>query len=117
MGIFNCKDIDKEEQFSKTLCINRKRKEKKCGQHNKDLLSGLERNSQAIITGYDTALDVKSKRRMLELGFITGKKISVEQISILGDVLLIEINGYLLSLRADIAKHIFVKQISKRESL
>ena len=85
--------------------------------NNKFFLSQLSKNQQATIIGYDNIIDTKTKRRLLELGFVKGKKVTLEQVSILGDVLLIEINNYLLSLRSSIAKHILIKQISNKESV
>lgn len=85
--------------------------------NNKLFLSQLSKNQQATIIGYDNIIDTKTKRRLLELGFVKGKKVTLEQISILGDVLLIEINNYLLSLRSSIAKHILINQISNKESV
>lgn len=117
MGIFNCKSKSYgKEQFSNAQCFSGKRKIKDTIQ-NKNLLCNLDINTQAIIIGYDKTIDAKTKRRMLELGFVNGKKVVLLQKSILGEVILVEINGYLLSLRVEIAKHIQVKQIESKENI
>ena len=53
--------------------------------------------------------DQKLKRRLLELGFVKNTKIKVTNFSILNDVVLIEIMGYVISLRQRIASKIVLK--------
>ncbi len=55
------------------------------------------------ICGISKSASIKIKRRLLELGLTEGQKVRVCRRSLLGKVLLIEIRGYTLSLRRDIA--------------
>lgn len=71
-------------------------------------LASLNVGDRCEIVGFSKSLDVSTKRRLLELGIVPGKIVVLEQISFLGDVLLIQINGYLLSLRKSIALQINV---------
>ena len=116
MEIFKQIRGNKEKDVN-ALCFNAKfNTNQQAGENVKEIntLNSLKINSKATIIGYDKSIDIKTKRRMLELGFVNGKTIMLGSKSFLGDVLLIEINGYLLSLRADIAKHILIKQILNR---
>lgn len=74
-------------------------------------ISKLKINETAEILFYDENIEKNIKRRLLELGFITGQKIKLLQTSFLGDVLLLEINGYLISLRNNIANKIACRRI------
>lgn len=71
-------------------------------------LASLNVGDKCEIVGFSKSLDDSIKRRLLELGIVPGKAIVIEQISFLGDVLLIQINGYMLSLRKSIALQIKV---------
>ena len=62
----------------------------------------------ATIYGFLDGINYGVKRRLLELGFVKDTIIKTDNISILKDVMLFELNGYLLSLRKNIAKYILV---------
>ena len=74
-------------------------------------LSEIKRDSQAKVIGFSPNCSYKIKRRLLELGFFNGTMITLSQRSFLNEVLLVELNGYLISLRADIAKNIIVENV------
>lgn len=74
-------------------------------------LSEIKRDSQAKVVGFSHNCSYKIKRRLLELGFFNGTIITLNQRSFLNEVLLVELNGYLISLRADIAKNIIVENV------
>ena len=48
-------------------------------------------------------------RRLLELGFLPGRKIRVAKKSLSRKTVLVEISGYLLALRCTVAQAIFVE--------
>lgn len=58
------------------------------------------------IHGLSTSLT----RRLCELGFIKGQKIKLIKKSLLGKVFLVEIRGYILSLRRNIIASIYVEK-------
>ena len=49
------------------------------------------------------------RRRLFDLGFTDGQTIKKIQTSLLGKVILVQIRGYLLSIRSSIADSIMVK--------
>ena len=49
------------------------------------------------------------RRRLFDLGFTKGQTIQKIQTSLLGKVILVQIRGYLLSIRSSIADSIMVK--------
>ena len=53
------------------------------------------------------------EKRLMELGFVPECEIVVQKHSLLDDVILININGYMLSVRKDIAKYIIVRGVNK----
>ncbi|MBE7075160.1 MAG: ferrous iron transport protein A [Clostridiales bacterium] len=75
-------------------------------------LSELKKGDKALIIKIDNNIPFKIKRRLLELGFVENTKICLHSISILGEVLLLELNGFLLSVRKNIAKHIQIKKVN-----
>lgn len=52
---------------------------------------------------------ISIKRRLLELGFLPGRCVKVSRKSLSKKTILVEIQGYLLALRCDVAKSIFVE--------
>ncbi len=50
----------------------------------------------------------KIRRRLYELGFTKGEKVRVVRLSMLAYAYLIEVRGYTLTLRKDIARYILV---------
>ena len=64
-------------------------------------------NQNYKVVGFDGNDQIM--RRFLELGFSVGEKIKIVSTSLQKKVLLIEIRGYLLSVRADLLSRIFVE--------
>ena len=54
--------------------------------------------------------DAKVERRFLELGLIVGQKVRIISKSVLKKVFLIEIRGYLLSVKSSLLKYIIVER-------
>lgn len=52
---------------------------------------------------------ISIKRRLLELGFLPDRCVKVSRKSLSKKTILVEIQGYLLALRCDVAKSIFVE--------
>lgn len=82
-------------------------------QENKKILNEINKKDVVKFIGFSQDISLKIKRRLLELGFVKDTIITLSQKSFLNEVLLIELNGYCLSLRSDIAKCIIVEKISK----
>ncbi len=76
-------------------------------------LSDAKKGSTVKLIGFNKSASKKTKRRLLELGFLQNSIIKLDQISFLNEVLLVELNGYLISLRKDIAKNIVVEMQNK----
>lgn len=76
-------------------------------------LSDVKKGSTVKLIGFKELVNQKIKRRLLELGFLQNSIIKIDQISFLNEVLLVEINGYLISLRKDIAKNMIVETGNK----
>ncbi len=72
-------------------------------------LSSAKKNKSYCIVGYDKNLSIKILRRLCDLGLTIGQTVIVTNYSLLKKAMLIEIRGYLLSLKIDIAKRIIVK--------
>jgi ferrous iron transport protein A len=49
--------------------------------------------------------------KLMEMGFIPGEKVTVQQVAPLGDPISIEVAGYHLSLRLNEASKVFVEEI------
>ncbi len=77
-------------------------------------LSELKTGESANIVGFVENISNKIKRRLLELGFFENVLIKLAHKSFFNEVLLLELNGYTISLRSDIAKNILVKRTSKQ---
>ena len=72
-------------------------------------------NLKNVKTGkYYKILDIsqyatdKIRRRLLELGFTSGEYIKIIRKSLIGKTLLVEIRGYILSIRDSISQNIIV---------
>ena len=72
-------------------------------------LNKLKVSQVGIIKNYSSNIETNLKRRLLELGFCDEVKVKVVNKSFLGEVVLIEINGYVLAIRKNILKNIMVK--------
>jgi Fe2+ transport system protein FeoA len=57
----------------------------------------------------DKAAPMKVRRRLAELGFISGQLLKIERKSLMGETYLIEIRGSFLSVRKDLAKFLIVE--------
>lgn len=62
-------------------------------------------------SGVITTINAKGaiKRRLMDMGVISGSEIHLEKVAPLGDPIEVKIKGYNLSLRKEDAKNIFVK--------
>lgn len=72
-------------------------------------LCNLKVGENAIIKGYLYNSDLKIKRRLMELGFVVGESVRLEEVSMFKEVMLFSVRGYLISLRKEIAKYIEVE--------
>jgi len=73
-------------------------------------LATLRAHRPARITGFD--LPPELKRRLLEMGLTTGTPLRVIRCAPLGDPIEVEVRGYRLSLRKQVARGIQVDCIS-----
>ena len=78
-------------------------------------LNRVKKGTSVIEVGFSEKTDQKIKRRLLELGFLKDTVVTLSEISFLKEVLLMELNGYTISLRSDIAKNIQVKEIGDKK--
>ncbi|MBQ8908826.1 MAG: ferrous iron transport protein A [Clostridia bacterium] len=60
------------------------------------------------VDSIDKAAPLKIKRRLLELGFTCGQAVKIIRKSLFGQTYLIEIRGYLLSIRKSLTDYIVV---------
>lgn len=51
----------------------------------------------------------KLKRRLFELGFLSGQKVKVERMSALGKTVMVVFRGITLTMRKDILQYIMIK--------
>lgn len=72
-------------------------------------LTSSKINKTYIIENISELTSLKIKRRLLELGFTKGQKIKLLRKSLLGKAYLIEIRGYTLTLKKQIATFIEIK--------
>lgn len=63
-----------------------------------------------LIEGYAKESSLQFKRRLLELGLTPGQNVKVVRKSLLGKTVLVEIRGYMLSLRKDLLSFILVRE-------
>ena len=75
----------------------------------KTMLSNLCKNQKAKIIEYNKFMPQKTKRRLLELGFVKGAEIKILAESVFNEVLLISFFAGTMALRKDTAKHILVE--------
>lgn len=57
----------------------------------------------------ESKLPLKMVRRLCDLGFTPGQKVRLLRKSLLGKVLLVELRGYTLSIRGELAKAVLVQ--------
>ncbi len=68
-----------------------------------------KKNKTYVVCGFCGKLD-GVQRRFLELGFAVGQKVKVVATSLAKKVFLIELRGYVLSVRASLLERILVKE-------
>lgn len=61
------------------------------------------------ILGYSENVAIKIKRRLLELGLTVGQTVKIARKSLLGKAYLLEVRGYSLSMRRNLASFILVR--------
>lgn len=72
-------------------------------------VNDLQSNEQAIIIGLD-GLDGHLETRLLDLGLMSGALVTFIRRAPLGDPVWLEIKGYQLALRREVAARILVKR-------
>ena len=72
-------------------------------------LSSLNNGEEAEIAGISKALRGKQRRRLLDLGFVPGTKISTLMKSVGGDPIAYQLRGTTIALRKNQAESIFIK--------
>ena len=70
----------------------------------------IKRNKYVVVDRLDEKASPKLRRRLLELGFTRGQKLRVRRKSILGQTYLVEIRGYILTLRKNIMQFVVVRE-------
>lgn len=73
-------------------------------------LFNCKNNKNYSIIGIKEDCYYSIKRRLLDLGFTKGQSVCKVKSSLLNKVVLIEIRGYLLSLKSKIADYILVEE-------
>ena len=104
MGNFFCK-CDCNIGCGRAIKVN-KQKNTECF-----CLNNFVENDVVCVCEISDKLSEGVLRRLLELGFVVNAKVRVEKFSFLKEVVIVEINGYLISLRSDISKHILCKRM------
>lgn len=69
----------------------------------------LEKGQTARIIGLDKNCHQEVKQRLLDLGFVRGSEISIENISPLGDPIAYSIHDTLISLRKEDAVNVLIE--------
>lgn len=72
-------------------------------------LGELEKSQIAIITGLSKNCNQEVKQRLLDLGFVRGSEISIQNISPLGDPIAYIIHDTLISLRKEDAINVLIE--------
>ena len=67
-------------------------------------------NKTYEVIDIDENYNIKYGRRLAEIGFVSGEKIKIIRKSIFGKTFLVSVNGFVISLRKDIAMHIKIKE-------
>ena len=75
-------------------------------------MADLNIGEKAVFCGFDVGVDLITKRRLLEFGFIKNVVIIINNIAFLKDVFLVEVNGFMLAIRKDIATNIICGRIA-----
>jgi len=69
-------------------------------------LSDIKKGEHAIISGFTAMGEVR--KRLIDMGLVRGCSFEVVRKAPLGDPIEIKVNGFLLSLRLEEARHIIV---------
>ncbi len=77
--------------------------------YNMENLSNIKKNRTYKIVGYSDNLPIKIVRRLCDLGLTEGESVALGGRSLLKKAMLIKVRGYLLSLKSDIARGVFVQ--------
>lgn len=73
-------------------------------------LNNCDKNKEYEVLNIDCQ-QIAIARRLTELGFVENAKVRIIQFSALKKTLLIEIEGYVISLRASVAQYIRVDEV------
>ncbi len=77
-------------------------------------LSEMKKGEKGVIQKFE---ETESKVKLLEMGFLPGEMIRVENIAPLGDPMAVSVTGYSISLRKQDARYIWVELIVPGKSL
>ncbi len=69
----------------------------------------LERGQFAVITGISNTCKQEVRQRLLDLGFVKGTEISIQNVSPLGDPIAYSIHNTLISLRKEDALNVLIE--------
>ena len=72
-------------------------------------LAQAKKNKYYYVQGISQSSPFKIRRRLLELGFTEGVKVKLTRKSLIGQAYLIEIRGFILSMRKQVASFILLK--------
>ena len=73
----------------------------------KKKLSELKLGQRAIIRSFGSQ---EIHLKLMEMGFVPGEKVTVDQVAPLKDPISVSVAGYQLSLRLNEAEHVFVEE-------
>lgn len=60
------------------------------------------------IVGYEEFAPLKIKRRLMELGLVAGQSVKIVRKSLLGKAYLLEVRGFLLSMRKSLSSFVVI---------
>lgn len=73
------------------------------------MLCNLKIGQSARVVGINESASLKLRRRLLELGFTHGQVVKLERKSLLSHAFLVELRGYVLSIKREIASLVMVE--------
>lgn len=74
----------------------------------KNLLS-VKFGEYVNVDSFDKSTPLKIKRRLLDLGFTKNQRIRTLRKSLIGEAYMVELRGFILTLRRDIVSYILVR--------
>lgn len=80
---------------------------------NIDTLADLKLGNSAVINGIKPECDSNVRKRLLDLGFVKGAEVSVQNISPLGDPVAYYIHETLIALRKEDALMVHIDKLDK----